>query len=662
MAEEMLDFCAQGYWIVLPFDDVQAFPQLRISPLGVVPQRDRRPRLIVDYTFSGVNQDTLPLAPREAMQFGRALQRVLSTIVHADPRFGPVYLAKIDIADGFYRIWLQASDVVKLGVALPLCNPEGRPLVAFPLALPMGWVESPPYFTALTETACDRANTMLRDRDDPRLQDVHRLEAIAATPPPGNDLPCQRTAVTRGPRVSHLGARGRPPVAQVDVYVDDFLLLAQTASQRRLVMRAALSSIDEVLRPLSPSDPPLRKEPASIKKMQKGDACWATEKRVLGWDIDTRALTLSLPPHRLERLNHILDWISSPRRRLHIKRWHQLLGELRSMSIAIPGSRGLFSVLQEALRRADSRRVRLTRKIHEVAADFKWLVASLGARPTRLPELIPTYPSDVGASDACQYGMGGVWFDVLDPTSPPLLWRQRFPPRITASLVTADNPHGEISISDLELAGILAHRDILAHERPIAERTIWINADNRAAVSWSTKGSATSTAARSYLLRHAELHQRAYRYVVRTHYMPGPVNVMADDASRRWDLSDHDLLSHFNTHFPQGRSWQMRTLTPETSALLTGALSRTRAQIASPLNAQPQLIRHGRCGRPSAPAWASIPTPSDPTQFLFSSFSPIGTATAPSPPAVTPFALGQWKMPYERWARRTPAWGPWTLV
>ena len=137
----MLDFCRQGYWIVLPYDMVRHWPALRVSPLGAVPQRDRRPRLIVDYSFSNVNQETVLLSPHEAMQFGRALHRVLTRIVHADPRYGPVALAKIDIADGFYRVWLRLDDIPKLGVVLPL-------LIAFPLALPMGWVESPPYFTA----------------------------------------------------------------------------------------------------------------------------------------------------------------------------------------------------------------------------------------------------------------------------------------------------------------------------------------------------------------------------------------------------------------------------------------------------------------------------------------------------------------------------------
>lgn len=65
--EEMIDFCSQGYWLVLPYSLVRNWPSLRVSPLGAVPQRDWRPRLIVDYSFSAVNQETLPLAPPEVM-------------------------------------------------------------------------------------------------------------------------------------------------------------------------------------------------------------------------------------------------------------------------------------------------------------------------------------------------------------------------------------------------------------------------------------------------------------------------------------------------------------------------------------------------------------------------------------------------------------------
>ena len=77
------------------------------------------------------------------MPFGRASQRVFFNIVHTDFRYGPVlyYLVKIDIADGFYRVWVQITLKVpaKLRMALPRTPPDCRTtLVAFSLATPMG--------------------------------------------------------------------------------------------------------------------------------------------------------------------------------------------------------------------------------------------------------------------------------------------------------------------------------------------------------------------------------------------------------------------------------------------------------------------------------------------------------------------------------------------
>jgi hypothetical protein len=107
LGEELMEVILKGQWIVLPYSLVRALPrrvirQLGISPMGVVPQRDRRPRVIVDYSFFGVNEETVKLAPHEAMQFGKALERILRQIIESNPTHGPVYLLKIDIADGFY--------------------------------------------------------------------------------------------------------------------------------------------------------------------------------------------------------------------------------------------------------------------------------------------------------------------------------------------------------------------------------------------------------------------------------------------------------------------------------------------------------------------------------------------------------------------------------
>ena len=686
--DEMADFARKGFWTVLPYSHVKRLRGLRLSPLGCIPQRGRRPRLIVDLSFYGVNFDTQKLAPPEAMQFGRALDRLLFRIRHANPRFGPVYMNKIDISDGFYRVWLTPHSAPKLAVVLP-SRPGEDPLIAIPLVLPMGWVESPPTFCAVTETVADIANWRL-----PRwYAPPHRLEKFADTPPPVEETEVSPpVAVPSGPSAPGSSARcpsvqdcpsvkdnvpfssgvarmpaplsavdvpsRQPhalPLAYTDVYVDDFCNLVQgNARRRRVARRILFHAIDEVLRPLDASHA-FHQEPISVKKLLKGDGCWGTTKILLGWLIDTVTQTLELPPHRHARLQTIFDDLRH-RKRVSLKTWQQVLGELRSMVLAIPGGRGLFSTLQAGIRHSDRHRVRIDSHVRAQLDDFEALAHDLHLRPTHLAEIVPDVPSGIGAVDAAQPGMGGVWF--VDG-APPLLWRAPFPISIQRRLVTAENPLGDLTISDFELAGVVAHQDILVQSVDARARTFTLLNDNTPAVSRASKGSITSRDAASYLLRLASLHQRHHRYCLRYDHIAGAANAMADDASRLWHLTNAQLLSHFEQTYPQSQPWQLRILPPPMLSALTSALQRQRVAPQSVLNEPTRTIIPGPSGSTSVPPTTSIPywrlsrTPSRTYRSLHNA-----TAMAALPKMVSPSDLAQWRTPFVPLARRWPAWGP----
>ena len=84
----------------------------------------------MDYTYSGVNDHTISLAP-DSMQFGRAFERLLQRMHRADTRQGPVYISKMDIADAFMRIWMQLHSITIMGALLPALEGE-EPMVGFP--------------------------------------------------------------------------------------------------------------------------------------------------------------------------------------------------------------------------------------------------------------------------------------------------------------------------------------------------------------------------------------------------------------------------------------------------------------------------------------------------------------------------------------------------
>mmetsp|Transcript_20636 Transcript_20636/g.44928 ORF Transcript_20636/g.44928 Transcript_20636/m.44928 type:complete len:86 (-) Transcript_20636:114-371(-) len=81
------------------------------------------------------------------MQFDKALPRLLRNVHDADPKFGPVYMSKIDIPNGFYRLGLQPRDALRPGILFPT-GPGERQFIGIPLVLPMEWAESPPAFCA----------------------------------------------------------------------------------------------------------------------------------------------------------------------------------------------------------------------------------------------------------------------------------------------------------------------------------------------------------------------------------------------------------------------------------------------------------------------------------------------------------------------------------
>jgi hypothetical protein len=439
--------------------------------------------------------------------------------------------------------------------------------------------------------------------------------------------------------------------------MDDFVALGQgTPRQLRTIRRHLLHAIDAVFTPLAPDDH-FGNEPISVKKLRKGDASWQTLKVVLGWVLDTVNQTLSLPPHRAARLLHLFADLRG-RTRVSVHKWQCFLGELRSMVLAIPGGKGLFSTLQHGFTYCDKHRLRLTPSIRAHLDDFESLAQSLASRPTRLAEIIPDVPTFIGSCDASKAGMGGVWFL---PTGACHVWRTTFPPDVQLDLITAEHPRGSITNSDLELAGILAHQEILPTLADVREHTIAVLNDNFPAIVRCRKGSITSDAAAAYLLRINSLHQRFHRYHPLYDHIAGTANSMADDASRLFSLTDSAFLAHFTQTYPQTQPWQLCHLPPAMNLALTSALRKQRLEPQLFLRDKTPKLGRGPSGSTTAPNWTShLSSTRSLTPSPSSKSSPSDTATAVCPKARSASGLAQWSRLSGTLARRWPDWGPLT--
>jgi len=648
--QDMIDYVRKRFWVVLPYSAVAHYPHLKLAPSRVVPQRERRPRPIMDYTITGVNQHSLPLAYAHSMQIGQTLPRILQRLAYANPKYGPPSISKFDLSDGYYRVRLSPEAALELAVILPGENNQAN-LIGIPLSLPMGWAYSPPYFCSFTETAADLANQQLKLAVQPTS--THPLELTSQLP----TVPVQHNLSFHPKYIPPPGPAVATPLQYVDVYIDDFLALAQQPTQT-CTLHHTIASLLKIFRddPL-PQDPPLRRHIISESKVYKGDAAWSTNKAVLGWNIDTAAGTLSLPPHKADRLRTLLKEYQN-KTRTSRRSWQRLLGELRHMATAIRGAGHLFSVLQHVLTDTSAPRIRLSKLVKSTLADWHNLASSLTTHPVPLVSLVPRAPSYVGAVDASAQGCGGFWMPTTyGRLEHPTFFRCAFPPSIQHQLVSTVNPTGQLTNSDLELAAMILGQAVLQHIAPSTAASALIASDNTPAVSWVKKGSSTSVAARAFLLRW--LAQLTHRNLLSLTPIPvpGTTNNIADLCSRSFHLSDQQLLEHMNNTYPTIPCWTIAHPPPEATYSMISALLRRPLPWEFAPPAPTQCPTHSKSGKPSAGKWDSTPPwQLTPIQSPSSRSSLIDTEWAQWLPAKLKCVAEQWVTPFVPWDRRSPDW------
>jgi len=647
--EDMWDMICKRYWVVLPFSEVQHFPSLKLAPAGIVPQRTRRPRPIMDYTFTAVNQGSLNIAPMQAMQFGTTIHRILQCIAYARSIHGPVLMSKIDLSDGYYHVPLSPSAALELAVVLPPLTGT-KPIIGIPLVLPMGWKYSPLFFCAYTETIADVSNQVIGSQTP---TSPHRLEMLIDTiAAPRDEL---HPSAIIPPQCYTLP----DPIAYTDVYMDDFLGLAQPACSKT-TLRATLHSIDSVFQPDTlPGDAPTRKAVISQSKLDAGDGRWSTRKVVLGWLLNTADKTIRLPQHKTDRLHELLQHFI-PLRRTSRRKWQQLLGELRHLAVAIPGARYLFSILQSVLvEQPNSQRLRLNSLVTASLHDWEALATTLSTTPTPIQSLVPNPPAFLGAVDASRDGIGGAWLPTPQspPTARPIIFHLPFPQHIKNRLVSASNPSGTITNSDMELAALITGAAILRDIYPGPHTAVYCASDNSAAVTWLKKGSTSSTAARAFLLRWLSTLTRTSRVDITPVFASGSTNTLADACSRNFHLSDQDFTALIQRQFPIRGGWHCAQPPNEIVSRMTLALSGEMWSLDCPSHDRTQQTTLGSCGKTFAnPLQLTLQDPTCPTLFQFYRSLPSATGPEKYLPANLRCVAAQWGMPFAPWVRRWPSW------
>jgi hypothetical protein len=208
------------------------------------------------------------------------------------------------------------------------------------------------------------------------------------------------------------------------------------------------------------------------------------------------------------------------------------------------------------------------------------LVTTLAAQPTHVREILPAQDPDyIGYCDASAFGAGSVWFSGTSSVH-KRVWRLQWPQDITAAVVSESNPTGALTNSDLEMAAVVLHLNVLDPLVPsMHHKSMQIHRDNTPSVAWLTE-MATKTAnsdAAHRLVRGLALRQQMLHSApVSITHVAGADNNLADIASRAITQLDdaHAFLTRFDNLFPlQERFWQHASPPP---AQLSNVISTLR--------------------------------------------------------------------------------------
>ena len=594
--EETREKAANNYARVVRWGDIKDnLPtNFKLSPVAMVPHKSKSFRCILDLTFQmkkkdgtfweSVNSTTTKMAPPETMaQLGTSVKRLVCTMANNYDPNKPFIFTKLDIKDGFWRLAVNDSDAWNFCYVLP-AESEIKDLndveIVVPNSLQMGWTESPPYFCAASETARDVIELILPNaRDLP----VHPLEHMMM--PDGDDNSSstasddmsisdssdddstgeEKPTSFKSVRIK-LPDAGTPTATTtlIEVFMDDFIAATNSVDTDHLrhTARAMLHAIHSVFQPPDVTGHP-GGDTVPIKKILKGEGKWEHLKEVLGWMIDGVNYTIYLPKKKMDTIVKELSKIQRLKS-IPLNRFQKIAGKLQHASYAMPGGWGLFSPIQMAMR-GNPRHVKITPFLAETLKDWKIIIKEIAKIPTHVLQLVDGYPDFLGYSDACKRGCGGIWMGITEDIG-YVVWRVEFPQDIQDALVTWSNLDGTITISDLELAGMIIEWLVL--EELVDDLTfkhIGLNCDNSNSVSWTNKYRTAKSIPASRLLRLLciRMHMRRTSPLLSIG-IKGDDNDMADVSSRSFKdgkffiNANTPLQSYFDTNFPlpQRKCWR----------------------------------------------------------------------------------------------------------
>ena len=539
----------RGWQLPLPKEAALEIPPgCEVAPLGVVAQwtidesGNRKPklRLTHDQSFNPTRgeqrsvNDRVVTSELTPARFGRALMRLLHYICLLRRRFPGerLLLTKVDCKSAYRRIHLQATTAMKACTVF-----AGLLLVA--LRLTFGGAPNPSQWSDVSEVAVDLANDLVRRDDwDPASWSAPQQQLLTSDKAVDCDAGVVRASDEFGKAaemsVVYPVEDGKP---MFDCYLDDLFGVSRAIDKARLeaVLPFVLHLIGRPVEAGTPESLPRDSLIAVSKFLAEAKASEA--KVILGWLVNTRSMTVSLPSDKHRAWTEEIQALRTrPSRRATAKELESTVGRLSHAAYVIPNSRHFLGRLYRAGERAKVHgSVTLTQAQRDDLGLWKVFLDS-ALRGVSINRLVARWPNRIVRVDACPQGMGG--YGLLSGVA----WRIHLEPDLT----------GRGSLNSLEflaaLIGLWVENELGGAFGP--DDVLLCQGDSSSATGWLSKSSfgdecplhlAISRSMAGYLNDQKIAHY--------SQWFPGKENSVADSLSRDFHLPDSELVSHLRLNF-----------------------------------------------------------------------------------------------------------------
>ena len=192
---------------------------------------------------------------------------------------------------------------------------------------------------------------------------------------------------------------------RADVFIDDIITIGYATKRWKRLCGAALLALHMFRRPAHNNEPVPRDDLLSLNKLIiEGSS--SEVKTALGWDIDTRRFTVSLPDDKYAEWSQQINSILKSGK-VAPKKLESLIGRLNHAAFVIPLCRHFLNRLRNLLSRLKHHKlIHLTK---ETLADLcLWLnFLKQANNGISINLIIERRPDCIFVTDACEHGIGG---------------------------------------------------------------------------------------------------------------------------------------------------------------------------------------------------------------------------------------------------------------